>query len=157
MRLLSVLAPVLFLLAPGGALAAATMFQASLVPNESEATPGFRASGSSLKLVSAGNLRLMGKLKGVVDGSGDEVTTDPGDPDDDYCVEVDLFVAATAQAGTAEVCFDVRNGNASFKANLGGEPALAGSAKGDGVTVREIRVLDGAGLAIGSGGVALRN
>ena len=158
MRLVSLLVPLLFALAPGAALAAPnTSFQAALVPDEADATPGFRAAGSSIKIMSAGQLRLMGKIKGVVDASGDDVTTDPGDGDDDYCIEVDLFVAATDQAGTAEVCFDLRNGNGTFKAHLGGEPALAGAAKGDAVTVREIRVLDGAGEVIGSGGLALRN
>jgi hypothetical protein len=156
MRPFSIVIPLLFMLAPGAALGG-SFYQTTLVPDEADATPGFRANGSSIKIVSSGNLRLKGKIKGVVDESGNEVTTDRNDGDDDYCVEIDLFVAATEEEGTAEVCFDVKKGNGTFKANLGGEPALAGATTGNAVTVGEVRVLDGAGEVIGSGGVALRN
>lgn len=147
----------LLLLAPGVAWAGATSFQTSLVPDVANTTPGFRAEGSSLKIVSSGNLRVRGKLKGVADAQGDPVTTNRNDDGDDYCVELDLFVAATDQAGTVTLCFDVRKDNASFKGKLGGGPVFADAEKGDGVSVREIRVLDSAGDVIGSGGLSLRN
>jgi hypothetical protein len=156
MRSLFAFLSLLFLLAPAAALGGST-YQTTLVPDEADTSPGFSAKGSSIKIVSKGNLRLKGKIKRVVDDTGDRVTTDPKDGNDDYCVEIDLFVAATGNPGTSQICFDVKNGNAKFKHKLGGGPALAGAQKGDAVTVREVRVLDGEGNVIGSGGVALRN
>ena len=159
MRKLFVLAwlGIVLLLLPAAAWAGGSSFQTSLVPDMADTEPGFRANGSSIKIVSSGNLRVKGKLKGVVDDEGDPVTTERNDDGDDYCVEIDLFVPATEEEDTLALCFDLKKGNGSFKGRLGGGPAFAGAQRGDGVTIREIRVLDGDGTVIGSGGVALRN
>lgn len=146
----------LLLLTPGAA-SAASSFRTSLVPDVEGTTPGFRANGSSIMIMSSGNLRVKGKLKGVVDDQGDRVDTNPNDDGDDYCVAIDLFVPVTAQAETVEICFELRNGNGTFHETLAG--VLNTAEPGDGVTVREIRVLrelDGTPEVIGSGGVLLR-
>jgi hypothetical protein len=160
MRQIFVLFSILLGLAPGAAWAGNTSYQTSLVPDYADTMNGFRADGSSIKIVSSGNMRVMGKLKGVVDANGDPVTTDQKDPNDVYCVEIDFFVQSVGTEGTAsmsEICFDVKNGNARFSGRLGQELANLGGQKGSGVTVREIRVFDSGGNRIGSGGVALRN
>jgi hypothetical protein len=159
MRQAFLLVSILLGLAPGAAWAGNTSYQTSLVPDFAD-PPTFRANGSSIKIVSVGNVRVMGKLKGVVDADGDPVTTDEKDPNDVYCVEIDVFVQSVGNDGTAsmsETCFDVKNGNAHFRGKLGQELANLGAQKGNGVTVREIRVFDSGGNRIGSGGVALRN
>ncbi len=81
-------------LAAAGPIQAATTYKASLVPVEANTTPGFSARGSSIKIVSNNQLRIKGKIKRVVDVDGNRVTTQPGDLDDDYTVEIDVFVPA---------------------------------------------------------------
>jgi hypothetical protein len=65
-------------LAAAGPIQAATTYKASLVPVEANTTPGFSARGSSIKIVSNNQLRIKGKIKGVVDVDGNRVTTQPG-------------------------------------------------------------------------------
>ncbi len=143
----------LLLLAPGAAWAASS-FRTSLVPDVEGTTPGFRANGSSIMIVSSGNLRVKGKLKGVVDDQGDRVDTEPNNELDDYRVEIVLYVPDADQEVTVEIRFDLRNGNGTFKRQLTGMSLPAEG--GRGITVREILVIDGAGNVIGSGGVSLR-
>jgi len=136
-----------------GPVAAGTKFQTSLVPTVAGTPPGFSASGSSLFI--DGHRQLKGKIKKVVDGAGLLVTTDGTPSLDDYRVEIDLTVAATATTGTAVVKFDVKNGNGKFSASLSGDPVFTGAAVGDGVAVTGIRVKDGSGTVIGTGGFAV--
>jgi len=131
---------------------AGSKYQTTLVPTSTTAVPGFSAKGSSIKL--DGHLALKGKIKKVVNGSG-LVTTDGTPSADDYSVEVDLAVPATAATGTVTVAFDVNNGNGKFAASLVGNPVFAGSALGDGVSVLAVRVKDASSTVIGTGGFAL--
>jgi len=133
---------------------AGTKFQTSLVPNVAGSQPGFASSGASIKLDD--QLRVKGKVKTVVDAAGDRVTTDIAEPLDDYTVEVDLTVPATAVSGTISIPFDVKNGNGKFAADIGADPVFAGAAVGDGVAIEAVRVLDPNGAIIGVGGVAVR-
>lgn len=159
MRQIVLLVSILLGFAPAVAFAGNTSYQTSLVPDFAD-PPSFRANGSSIKIVSSGNLQVKGKLKRVVDADGDPVTTDPMDGNDVYCVEIDFFVQSVGTEGTesmSEICFDVKKGNAQFRGKLGQELTNLRVQKGSGVTVREIRVFDREGSRIGSGGVALRN
>ncbi len=133
---------------------AGTKFQTSIVPDVAGTLPGFSPSGSSIKLDD--KLRLKGKIKKVVDGAGVRVTTDGVPSVDDYSVEVDLSVPATAGSGTVTVSFDVKNGNGKFAADLTGDPALVGAVSGDGVNVGAVRVKDSSGTVIGGGGFAVK-
>ncbi len=131
---------------------AGTKYQTSLVPTVAGAMPGLAASGSSIKL--DGHRHLKGKLKKVVDGVGALVTTDGVPSADDYKVEIDLAVAATATSGTVTVSLDPKNGNGTFAADISGDPVLAGAALGDGIAVNAVRVKDSGGTVIGNGGIA---
>jgi hypothetical protein len=133
---------------------AGTTYKTSLVPDQEGTTPGFSAKGS--KLILRDQLKLKGGIKTVVDGLGERITTDSEDPGDDYSVEVDLFVPATALGGTVTMSFDLKNGNGKFSADLTGNPILAGALPGDAVTVKEVRVKDSSDTVIGTGGIALR-
>ena len=134
---------------------AGTKFQTSLVPNIAGAMPGFSANGSSIKI--NGHRSLKGKIKKVVDGAGALVTTDDMNPADNYTVEVDLSVPATAVSGTITVSFDVKNGNGTFAADVSGDPVFAGATLGDGVAVTAIRVKDNSPTptTLGVGGFAV--
>ena len=132
---------------------AGTKYQTNLVPTVAGTTPGFAAQGSSIKIDGHGNLK--GKIKNVVDGAGNRVTTDVNDAGDNYSVEIDLAVAATAGGGTVTVSFDLKNGNGNFVTSISGDPALAGATVGDGVAVNAVRVKDSTGTVIGTGGVAV--
>ncbi len=57
-----------------GPVHAGGKYQTTLVPNVAGTHPGFSATGSSIKMQ---NGRVTGKIKGVVDGTGNRVTTDP--------------------------------------------------------------------------------
>jgi hypothetical protein len=140
------------MLVMGGPVIAGTKYQTSLVPNVAGAQPGFSASGSSIKI--DGHRSLKGKIKKVVDGTGTLVTTDPANPADDYSIEVDLAVPATALSGTATVAFDVKKGNGTFAVDLSSDPTLVGAVLGDGIAVNGVRVKDPNGTVIGVGGVA---
>ena len=132
---------------------AGTKYQTSLVPNVAGASPGFAAAGSSIKI--DGQLALKGKVKKVVDGTSALVSTDGVPSADDYKIEVDLSVPATAVIGTVTVPFDVNNGNGKFSSDLSGDPVFVGAALGAGVAVTAIRVKDSAGTVIGVGGIAI--
>jgi len=134
-------------------VSAGTKFQTSLVPNVAGSMPGFSAKGSSIKI--DGHRNLKGKIKKVVDGTGALVTTDDMNPADNYTVEVDLSVPATAAAGTITVSFDVKNGNGTFAADVSGDPVFAGAVLGDGVAVTGIRVKDSSATVLGVGGFAI--
>ena len=133
---------------------AGTKYQTSLVPILAGSTPGFAASGSSIKIDD--KLRLKGKVKKIVDGAGDRVTTDGIPSADDYSVEVDLGLASGTSAGTVVVSFDVNNGNGKFSVDLTGDPAIAGGGPGDGVAVTGVRVNDSLGTLLGVGGFAIK-
>jgi hypothetical protein len=137
---------------------AATSFQTSLVPVEADSAPGFSSRGSSIKIVSGNNqLQVKGKVKKVVNEDGDPVTTERSDSDDDYKVEIDLFVPATDRSGTVPVAFELKNGNGGFKTRVSrSDPAFEDAMKGDGVIVEGVRVFDASGELIGVGGVSLR-
>ncbi|MBI3769734.1 MAG: hypothetical protein HY271_14770 [Deltaproteobacteria bacterium] len=124
-----------------------------MVPTVAGVMPGFSASGSSIKI--DGHRSLKGKLKNVVDVTGARVTTDPMNTADNYSVEVDVAVAATATTGTVTVSFDLKNGNGGFAADVSGDPVLIGATLGDGVAINAVRVKDGSGTVIGTGGVAV--
>lgn len=147
-----------WLAAPASAEAAATSYQTSLVPIEADATPGFSTNGSSIKIISGNHqLRVKGKIKRIVDENGDRVTTVRSDSDDDYVVEIDLFVPATDESDTVSIPFDLKNGNGTFQTRVNrGDSIFAGAAKGDGVVIEAVRVLDASGTLIGAGGVSLR-
>ena len=115
--------------------------------------PGFSARGSSIKIVSRGQLSLKGKIKRVVDADGNLVTTRRQDPDDDYTIEVEVFVPATDSSGTISLSFDLNNGNGKFKARLRGDEALTGALRGDGVVIEEVRIFDASDTLLGVGGV----
>lgn len=132
---------------------AGTKYQTTLVPDVAGSTPGFSGKGSSIKL--DGHRKLKGKVKKVVDGAGSLVSTDPGVPQDDYSVEVDLTVPATATSGTVTVPFDLNNGNGNFAADLTTDPVFTGASLGDGVAVTGVRVKDSAGTVLGNGGIAI--
>jgi len=147
-----------WLAAPASAEAAATSYRTSLVPIEADAAPGFSTNGSSIKIISGNNqLRVKGKIKRVVDENGDRVTTDRSDSDDDYVVEIDLFVPATDESDTVSIPFDLKNGNGVFRTHVKrGDPIFAGAMKGDGVVIESVRIFDASGTLIGGGGVSLR-
>jgi hypothetical protein len=131
-----------------------TKYQTSLVPNVAGTSPGFAGAGSSIKI--DGHRMLKGKIKKVVDVLSALVTTDGVLPSvDDYTIEVDLTVPATATSGTVTVPFDLKNGNGKFAADVTGDPVFAGAVLGDGVAVTAIRVKDRAGAVLGVGGVAI--
>ena len=132
---------------------AGSKYQTTLVPNVAGANPGLAAAGSSIKI--DGHLALKGKVKKVVDGAGALVSTDGVPSLDDYKIEVDLSVPATAVSGTVTVPFDLNNGNGKFSADLSGDPVFVGAVLGDGVAVTAIRLKDGAGTVIGVGGIAI--
>jgi hypothetical protein len=139
---------------------AATTFKASLVPVEAGTTPGFSANGSSIKLVSKNRLSLKGKIKKVVDVDGNRVTTQRNDPDDDYMLEIDIFVPATDPATdafrTISIPFDLKNGNGKFKTRMLADDLLKGAVRGHGILIEGVRILDASDTLIGGGGVALR-
>ena len=134
---------------------AGSKYQTTLVPTTSTAQPGFSANGSSIKI--NGKRELKGKIKKVVDGAGMLVTTDGVPSSDDYTIEVDLAVPATAATGTVSVAFDVNNGNGKFAADISGNAVFTGAALGDGVSVLAVRVKDNSltPAVIGTGGVAV--
>jgi hypothetical protein len=134
--------------------AAGTKYQTSLVPNVAGTTPGFSQNGSSIKLDD--RVRVKGKIKKVVDAAGALVTTDGVPSADDYTVEIDISVPATAGSGTVTVPFDVKNGNGKFDEDLTADPAFAGATSGDGVAVTAVRVKDGTGTVLGVGGFAVK-
>jgi hypothetical protein len=149
------------LLAPAVALAGSS-YQTTLVPVTADSQPGFSSKGSSIKIVSSGNLKIKGKLKRVVDESGDRVTTDRNDGGDDYCVQIDLYVPAIGIDAlmTVEIPFDLNNGNGTFKENLNPGGPVAGAQKGDAIVVQEVRVLDSCTrerVPFGYDGVAMKN
>src|SRR5262249_24736156 len=135
------------------AASALTKYQTSLVPNVADTPPDFSSNGSSLWL--NGHRLLKGKIKKVVDGAGALVTTDPLNPADNYSVEVDVAVPATAATGTLTVSFDVKKGNVTFSADVSGDPVFAGAIDGDGVAVLAVRVKDSGGTVLGVGGIAV--
>jgi len=132
---------------------AGTKYHASLVPILADQMPGFSALGSSIDINT--HRALKGKIKNVVDGTGARITTDPANPADNYSVEVDLFVPATAVSGTVTESFDLTNGNGKFSADLTADPVFMGAVSGDGVAVREVRVKDSNGAVIGYGGFSI--
>ena len=136
-----------------GSAGAGTKAQMSLAPNVSGANPGFAASGSSFFI--DGHRMLKGKIKKVTDGTSALVTTDGTPSLDDYSLEVDMTVPATAVSGTVTVKFDLKNGNGKFAANLSSDPVFAGAVVGDGVAITAIRVKDSAGTVLGVGGFAV--
>jgi hypothetical protein len=144
--------------APAPAGAASTFHPTSLVPHEADTAPTFSTPGSSLKLISGnGRLKVKGKLKRVVDASGDRITTDRSDPDDDYAIEIDLSVPATGATETVAIAFDLKNGNATFRTDVKrNAPLFDGAEKGDAVIVDAVRIFEPTGALIGVGGVALR-
>jgi hypothetical protein len=127
---------------------AVTKYQTSLVPDVAGTTPGFSAKGSSIRI--NGHLVLKGKLKGVVDGSGDRITAT------NYSVEVDVTVPATAASETVTVSFNLKNGNGTFVKDLSTDPVLSAAGVGDGVAVTAVRVKDNASTVIGHGGFAIQ-
>ncbi len=133
---------------------AGTKYQTSLVPNVAGTLPGFASSGASIKLDD--KLAVKGKVKTVVDAVGDRITTDPENPLDDYKVEIDLAVPATAASGTISISFDLKNGNGKFQADISGDPVFVGTSSGDGVAVEAVRVLDANGAVIGVGGFSVK-
>ena len=135
---------------------AATTYKASLVPVQADTAPGFSARGSSIKMVSSNQLRVKGKIKRVVDVDGNRVTTRPEDPDDDYTVEVDVFVPATDVSETISMHFDLKNGNGTFKTRVNRGNALQDAMKGDGVVIEGVRIFDALDTLIGGGGLSLR-
>ena len=134
---------------------AGSKYQTTLVPTTATSQPGFSAKGSSIKI--DGHRALKGKIKKVVDGAGMLVTTDGVPSSDDYTVEVDLAVPATAATGTVSVKFDLGNGNGKFAADISGDPVFTGATLGDGVSVLAVRVKDNAltPAVIGTGGIAV--
>jgi hypothetical protein len=132
---------------------AGSKYQTTLVPTTTASQPGFSAKGSSIKI--NGARALKGKIKKVVDGTGMLVTTDGTPSLDDYTVEVDLAVAATAMTGTVTVAFDLDNGNGKFAADISGDAVFTGAMLGDGVSVLGVRVKDSSGTVIGTGGFAI--
>jgi hypothetical protein len=105
------------------------------------------------------SLRMKGKIKRVVDVDGNRVTTQPGEPPDDYMVVVDFFVPGADPADDTEMVstsFDLKNGNGKFKIHVNGNGPLQGAMKGDWVVIKEVRILDASGLLIG-GGVSFRS
>ncbi len=133
---------------------AGTKYQTSLVPDVAGTNPGFSASGSSIKLDD--KLMLKGKIKEVVDAAGLRVTTDGVPSADDYSIEVDLSVPATAASGTLVVPFDLKNGNGKFSLDFSADPILTGTASGHGVRVLGVRVKDSSGTVLGGGGFAIK-
>jgi hypothetical protein len=132
---------------------AGSKYQTTLVPNQANTMPGFSASGSSIKI--DGHRMLKGKIKNVVDIGGNRVTTDPMVATDNYSVEMDLEVPATAATGTVSVSFDLKNGNGNFAADVSGDAVFSGAATGAGVAVNAVRVKDAGGTVIGRGGIAI--
>jgi len=132
---------------------AGSKYQTTLVPTTSTSQPGFSANGSSIKI--NGMRALKGKIKKVVDGAGMLVTTDPMNAADNYTVEVDLAVPATAAMGTVSVSFDLTNGNGTFSADISSNPVFTGAMLGDGVSVLAVRVKDNTPAVIGTGGFAI--
>jgi hypothetical protein len=139
---------------------AATTYKANLVPLEAGTAPGFSANGSSVKIVGKNKLSLKGKIKNVVDVDGNRVTTQRNDPDDDYILEIDIFVPATDPAtdafSTISIPFDLKNGNGKFKTRMLADDLLKGAVRGYGILIEAIRIFDGSDTLIGGGGVALR-
>ena len=135
---------------------AATTYKANLVPVEAGTAPGFSANGSSVKIVSKNKLSLKGKIKNVVDVDGNRVTTQRNDPDDDYILEIDIFVPATDASSTISIPFDVKNGNGKFKSRVPADDVLKGPVRGYGMLIEAIRIFDASDTLIGGGGVALR-
>jgi hypothetical protein len=153
--------PCLLLAAAGlgaPAEAASTFHQTSLVPLEADTAPTFSTSGSALKLLSGNHrLKIKGKLKRMVDARGDRITTDRRDPDDDYAIEIDLFIPASGASETVSIAFDLENGNATFRTDVKrSAPLFDGAEMGDAVVVDAVRIFEPTGALIGVGGVALR-
>ncbi len=136
---------------------AGTTYKANLVPVEAGTAPGFSANGSSIKLVSSNRLKLKGTIKKVVDVDGNRVTTQRNDPDDDYILEIDIFVPAIDASSTISIPFDVKNGNGKFKSRVPPDDVLKGAVRGYGMLIEAIRIFDGSDTLIGGGGVALRS
>ena len=132
--------------AAAGPVHAGSKYQTTLVPNQAGTNPGFSASGSSIKF--DGHRMLKGKLKNVVDGTGNRVnTTTP------YSVEMDVAVGASS--GTLTVSVNLTNGNGTFAADESSATVFTGAMTGAGVAVNGVRVKDSTGTVIGSGGVAI--
>ncbi len=127
--------------------------EVSLVPVVKGSKPGFSADGSSLRIDAR---HLKGKIKKVVDAQGNLVSTNPKDAADDYSVEIDVTVLTGPTTGTIAVKFDLKNGNGKLKADLSSNSIFAGAPAGAGVAVNAVRVKDGTGAVIGSGGYALK-
>jgi hypothetical protein len=130
---------------------AGTKFQTSLVPILAGSTDSRKAQHQT-----DDKLRLKGKVKKIVDGAGERVTTDGVPSADDYSVEVDLGLASGTSAGTVVVPFDVTNGNGKFSLDLTGNAAITGGGSGDGVGVTGVRVFDNLGNLLGVGGFAIK-
>lgn len=152
MKQLPIIALVAASLCCASAALAGTKYQTSLVPNVAGTVPGFASSGASIKLDD--KLAVKGKLKTVVDGSGNRITTDTENSADDYKVEIDLAVGTTS--ATISISFDLKNGNGKFQEDISGDAVFAGATSGDAVAIEAVRVLDANGTVIGVGGVSVK-
>jgi hypothetical protein len=147
---LSALAIAILFTAMIGSANAGAKYQTTIVPVTPGAQPGLSASGSSIKIDKT-PMVVSGKIKKVVDGAGNLVTTDGTPSADDYKVEVDRVCAATAVSDTVTVPVELKNGNGTFKQAAS---ALCGTAgDGAGVGITGVRVKDAGGSLIGVGGV----
>ena len=135
-----------------GPVHAGSKYQTTLVPNLAGTNPGFSASGSSIKIQHG---MVTGKIKGVVDGAGNPVTTDPTNPADNYSVSVAFTELSMGTTGSVTVTFDLTNGNGTFAKDATGAFSAAGATLGDGITIDSVRVIDSMQNVIGGGGVAV--
>ena len=133
-----------------GPVHASSKYQTTLVPNLAGTNPGFSASGSSIKIQHG---MVTGKIKGVVDGAGNRVTTDPTNPADNYSVRVDFTELNMGTTGAVTVTFDLKNGNGSFAKDASTAFSAAGATPGDGIAIDDVRVIDNMANVIGGGGV----
>ena len=111
-------------------------YQTTLVPLQAGTMPGFSASGSSFTLTPSG---YKGKIKGVVDGTGMRVTTNPADPADKYKFVLELEVPARGAFIFTAGEFDLKKGNGTFAGSLHFDPPIV---SGDGVAVNALRLRD---------------
>ncbi len=132
------------LLLPTGPVHASSKYQTTLVPNLTGTHPGFSASGSSIKIQ---NGKVTGKIKGVVDGTGNRVTAS------NYSVHVSFTELNMGTNGSITVSFNLTNGNASFSQDATAAFSAAGATTGDGIAIDGVRVMDNMMNVIGGGGV----
>jgi hypothetical protein len=134
----------------GGAVGpadAVSKYQTTLVPNLAGTNPGFSASGSSIKIQHA---MVTGKIKDVVDGAGNRVTTSPTNP---YTIHVAFTELSMGTTGTVTVTVNLTNGNGTFAQDASSAFSAAGVTPGDGIAIDSVRVSDNMGNTIGGGGV----